>query len=500
MSAKNKQNSIKQNNIPNSSKAASFPKPDFSPLREQELKYKYKVQGSYKKVKEEVPDSPNKTPINKFYTPAQIKGKNLFGTAPNYPFRKLKFDDVITDGKTGLIFDLNKNFSGLNSDISTETTQNSNTNNLDLIINEKDEESEEKEHTKDTKPLIGADKSKEKRDEREMYIKNGRFEKEYNVIRVISNDKYGSVSKVESNTDGEISCVKSVFKNSRKNSFKITKDLMENLGKLKATEPTSRFCVIYSDFWIEEEICELGEGGAHFTDRIMYIKYKYYKNGDLLDFLENLESKKFAFSADFYWDLIFEMICGVLYLHKCGFVHLNIKPPNFLVDSDGYIALNDFGLSITPDKLTENEDISEGDISYIAPEFFYKTSVKYIDFKSDVFSLGLTILELMAKIELPKSGPLWTNVRKENFEFPEEFLVNWNIKEINDFLPLIKDMILQLEKRLTLTEIIDKYPCLKLRYNNLTNKNAYVKSTSIPILKIEPRKYSLRAQPSAEDL
>lgn len=41
---------------------------------------------------------------------------------------------------------------------------------------------------------------------------------------------------------------------------------------------------------------------------LLYIKQEYCCEGDLLDFLEKLEKNNFNFTADFYWDLIFEMI------------------------------------------------------------------------------------------------------------------------------------------------------------------------------------------------
>ena len=44
-----------------------------------------------------------------------------------------------------------------------------------------------------------------------------------------------------------------------------------------------------------------------------------------------------------------EMICAMLYclesLHKCGYVHNDIKPENFLLDSEGKIFLIDYGLA-----------------------------------------------------------------------------------------------------------------------------------------------------------
>lgn len=45
----------------------------------------------------------------------------------------------------------------------------------------------------------------------------------------------------------------------------------------------------------------------------LLIKQEYCKYGDLLDFLEKLEENNFSFTPEFYWDIIFEMICVILY-------------------------------------------------------------------------------------------------------------------------------------------------------------------------------------------
>ena len=117
----------------------------------------------------------------------------------------------------------------------------------------------------------------------------------------------------------------------------------------------------------------------------MYILYDYYPNGDLLDYLEKLENINFEFTQDFYWDIIFEMIMGLMFFHELGYLHLDIKPTNFLVDSQGYIKLSDFGLCHKISEIPFLTDIIEGDKIYMSKELFNFTLSSKLLFSARAF-------------------------------------------------------------------------------------------------------------------
>ena len=173
------------------------------------------------------------------------------------------------------------------------------------------------------------------------------------------------------------------------------------------------------------------------------------------------------------------MIISVIFFHECGYLHLDIKPANILIDEDGYIKLSDYGLCHKISSLNKLDDIFEGDSKYISPEVFNRKSPKDLNSKCDIFSLGLSILEIMAKVELPNNGPLWRNIRSSDFKIPNEFLINWNIKNIDNFLNIIKYMIAPYNERLELKDLIQLFPELKKRENLLLN-GIYQKSCVIP--------------------
>lgn len=61
-------------------------------------------------------------------------------------------------------------------------------------------------------------------------------------------------------------------------------------------------------------------------------------------------------------------------------------------------------------------DATEGDCRYIAPEILQSKFSK----AADIFSLGITILEVACKIELPQNGYLWHVLRSGIL--PENYL------------------------------------------------------------------------------
>lgn len=53
----------------------------------------------------------------------------------------------------------------------------------------------------------------------------------------------------------------------------------------------------------------------------------------------------------------------------------------------------------------------EGDSRYVAPELMQFKFTK----AADIFSVGITTLELACNMDLPKNGPLWVELRNDKF-------------------------------------------------------------------------------------
>ena len=81
------------------------------------------------------------------------------------------------------------------------------------------------------------------------------------------------------------------------------------------------------------------------------------------------------------------------YAHRQGIIHRDIKPSNLLLDARGTVWVTDFGLAKVNDQqnLTHTGDIL-GTLRYMPPEAFEGKT----DHRADVYSLGLTLYELLA--------------------------------------------------------------------------------------------------------
>ena len=87
-----------------------------------------------------------------------------------------------------------------------------------------------------------------------------------------------------------------------------------------------------------------------------------------------------------------QVASALQYAHEQGTLHRDVKPANLLLDARGVVWVSDFGLA----KAIQSEDVTQtgqitGTLRYMAPEQFRGQT----DARSDIYSLGLTLYELL---------------------------------------------------------------------------------------------------------
>ena len=108
--------------------------------------------------------------------------------------------------------------------------------------------------------------------------------------------------------------------------------------------------------------------------------------------------------------VIRDIAAGLAYAHSMRVLHMDVKPENILIFSDGHAGLADFGLSRFVRNLTRTFT-EAGTLGYMAPEQAYGRP----KLTSDVFSLGLIGHEILTGT-LPTWPFTWPLPGNERFE------------------------------------------------------------------------------------
>ncbi|KAG0447175.1 hypothetical protein HPP92_028487 [Vanilla planifolia] len=121
---------------------------------------------------------------------------------------------------------------------------------------------------------------------------------------------------------------------------------------------------------------------------------EYMDGGTLESLLAARERRPFPESA--LACVAHQILLGLSYLHSHKIVHRDIKPGNLLINTAGEIKIADFGVSKIMRQPLGPCVSYVGTSAYMSPERFDPESYggKYDPYAADVWSLGLTVLEL----------------------------------------------------------------------------------------------------------
>jgi Protein kinase domain len=95
-------------------------------------------------------------------------------------------------------------------------------------------------------------------------------------------------------------------------------------------------------------------------------------------------------------DLALQICSGLKEAHAQGIVHRDLKPENVMIDAHGNVKIMDFGIARSMEGGTRLTGAMIGTPAYMAPE---QVSGKPVDYRTDIYALGLVLYEIFTGSE-----------------------------------------------------------------------------------------------------
>ncbi len=149
-----------------------------------------------------------------------------------------------------------------------------------------------------------------------------------------------------------------------------------------------------------------------------FIAMEYIKGIDLKQQMQREERLEVAYVVD----VVAQIAEGLAAAHEQGVVHRDVKPANIIITADQQAKITDFGIArIEQSNLTVAGQLL-GTPNYMAPE---QIQGKDVDSRTDIFSLGVMLYELLTK-KKPFQGENLTQVSHrivyDEYTSPDEFV------------------------------------------------------------------------------
>ncbi|GAM26482.1 hypothetical protein SAMD00019534_096570 [Acytostelium subglobosum LB1] len=169
---------------------------------------------------------------------------------------------------------------------------------------------------------------------------------------------------------------------------------------------------------------------AFYSEGSIQIALEFMDGGSLTDLLQRVKVIPEPVLAK----LTLNVLQGLFYLHKeVHLIHRDIKPSNILLNRKGEAKISDFGVSSQRQDTMSKAVTWVGTVVYMSPE---RISGKSYSYDSDIWSLGLTILECaLGRYPYIRDDNNGTMLTVESMGLNFWTLLDFIIKEPVPFLP-----------------------------------------------------------------
>ncbi|MBK9372988.1 MAG: protein kinase [Holophagales bacterium] len=110
--------------------------------------------------------------------------------------------------------------------------------------------------------------------------------------------------------------------------------------------------------------------------------------------LKQLLSERTPYSAERTAEIVGQVAEALDYAHRRGIVHRDVKPANIIITPEGQVKITDFGIAKTEKSNLTTTGQFLGTPNYMSPE---QVTGDAVDGRSDLFSLGVVLYELLTR-------------------------------------------------------------------------------------------------------
>jgi len=202
-------------------------------------------------------------------------------------------------------------------------------------------------------------------------------------------------------------------------------------------------------------IVKILDAGVH--ENTPYIVMEYIEGRDL----EALIKDRKRLSVPEALSIFSQLLSALSYVHSIGIIHRDIKPKNILIDKSGIVKLSDFGIAKSFNSLVETSVGGYlGAPAYSSPE---QMDRKPLDARSDIYSLGITLYEMLSGVT-PFSSTSIPNLIKEKF--------TGSYRQIGTFRPDIPPHIISIIDKCIAVNPKDRFGSITEIMSALNNRNS----------------------------